>query len=117
MATTNPPQSIADWYNSCRATFERLWRDVDDLAPGRFAATYEANVIALDVLEEHIERFYAWAEDMRAHYPAQCGLSLDYKLKNSLPVCNMVVGLLEELNTELDSTYIYIWDLISKLGV
>ncbi|KAF8418438.1 hypothetical protein EV426DRAFT_707586 [Tirmania nivea] len=98
MATTNSPQSIANWYRSCIATFENVTRSVDNLAPNLDSA----KALALQLVQDQIGRFRVWAGNMGAHHPARSRMSLDHKLKEASHIHDMVVELLEELNTSLE---------------
>ncbi|KAF8418442.1 hypothetical protein EV426DRAFT_707592 [Tirmania nivea] len=98
MATTNSPQFIADWYRSCIATFENVTRSVDNLAPNLDSA----KALALQLVQDQIGRFRVWAGNMGAHHPARSRMSLDHKLKEASHIHDMVVELLEELNTSLE---------------
>jgi len=107
MATENTPQSIADWYQSCIAAFEIITTGVDSLIPGLDprAGSYETKELALQLVQDQIGRFRVWAGNMGAHHPAGSRMSLDYKLKEASHIHAMVVELLEELNTSLESAY------------
>ena len=120
MATTNPPQSISDWYHSCIGSFENITTVVNNLAtPELDSDTHEMKELALQRVRDQIGRFRVWAGNMGAHHRADSRMSLDYKLKEASRVHNMVLELLEELNSSLlealKSAYQYVY-LESGIG-
>lgn len=105
MATSNTPQLITDWYHSCMATFAKITTGIDVLVD---SSSHEAKERALQLIQDQIGRLRVWAGNMGAHHPAGSRMSLDYKLKEASHIHNTVVELLEELNTTLESAYIYV---------
>ncbi|KAF8457010.1 hypothetical protein BGX38DRAFT_1139725 [Terfezia claveryi] len=103
MASANAPQSIADWYHSCIAAFERITASVDNLAPEPDSKSHESKEPALQLVQDQIGRLRVWAGNMGAHRPAGNRMSLDYKLKEASHIQNTVVELLEELSTSLET--------------
>ena len=97
MATTNPPQSIADWYHSCIGIFEKAALSVDNLVAGN----HEAKTLlgAPQLVQDQIGRLRVWAGNMGAHRVGK--MSLDYKLKEASHIRDTVLELLEELDESL----------------
>ena len=108
MAAANLPPLITDCYRSCITTFERITTGLGNPAPdsGLDFGSPEAKALALRLVQDQRGRLRVWAGNMGAHHPASSRMSLDYKLKEASHIRNMVVKLLEQLSTSLESAYL-----------
>lgn len=110
MATENSPQSIADWYHSCIAIFEKVASGVDNLNlqladdPGGHSLGAQA-LAAPQLVRDQLGRFRVWVGNMGAHHRGG-RMSLDYKLEEASHIRSAVTELLEELNGDTDGEYV-----------
>ena len=101
MPTSDPLQSIADWYSSCIANFDKITVGVDSLVA---SDSGNHGTEAPQLVRDQIGSFRVWAANMGAHRMGR--MSLDYKLREASHVHDAVLELLEELNGSLmESVY------------